>query len=195
VPCRYRKWMGTGLDLVGAWIGYLVASRAKAAAATLSATALGASAIVSAARAAGLDSMAVALTVVSAADEAGHADTEAEPDADAALDSRWHQIRLALICLGLLYQLVSASRLPLLVRLLLWPLLLLEGALKAVSDRNAYLAATQPAPPAANATATRAGKTATKAATAAAANTATTSASGDSGRSRASPGRARPKVE
>ena len=42
----------------------------------------------------------------------------------------------------MLYQLTSAERLPLLVRLLIWPLLLLEGWLAALSAANAADAAT-----------------------------------------------------
>ena len=42
----------------------------------------------------------------------------------------------------MLYQLTSADRLPLLVRLLIWPLLLLEGWLAALSAANAVSAAT-----------------------------------------------------
>lgn len=43
------------------------------------------------------------------------------------------QVQLLLVALGLLWQMQSAKRLPLLVRLLVWPLLLFEGWLAMLS--------------------------------------------------------------
>lgn len=136
-----RKWARTALDAAAAFAGYVIARRAKAAAATLSAAALGASALVSAARGLGGDALLLAANEalpeqfqqpILGGDSASESD-----DAEAWCEVAWQQIRVLLVAAGLLYQLTSADRLPLLVRLIIWPLLLVEAWLAALSDASA----------------------------------------------------------
>ena len=133
------KWARTALDAAAAFAGYVIARRAKAAAAT-SAAALGASACLCRAR---LGGDALLLAANEALPEqfqqpilGGDSASESD-DAEAWCEVAWQQIRVLLVAAGLLYQLTSADRLPLLVRLIIWPLLLIEAWLAALSDASA----------------------------------------------------------
>ena len=97
--------------------------------ATLSAAAVGASALVSVVRRFGGD--AVVIDIFTQFGELTHFFHLPGPDEDwdqeerdAWLDAVWQQVRLVLVASGLLYQFLSPARLPLIVRLLVWPLLL-----------------------------------------------------------------------
>ena len=169
-----RRWARAALDAAAAFVGYTLARQAKAAAATLSAASLGASGLVSAARGLGADA------VVRDAVEAGCAQLPAlgvlwpsllegmvpAQEAEGAggdgawsvwLESCWEQVHLALVVMGVLYQLGSSERLPLPVRVFIWPLLLLEGWLASLSASEATPlrrgASAPPAPGAAGAAA------------------------------------------
>ena len=157
LSAQKRRWALAALDAASAAVGYIIARKAKATAATLAAAALGATALVSSARRLGGDSLV--LEAYAVAKENGVAewlpfDLEWPPAADALaspgddsgtraletwLDASWQQLRLVLIVVGLLYQLTSAERLPLLLRLFIWPLLVFEGWLEALSAANAAM--------------------------------------------------------
>jgi uncharacterized membrane protein YgcG len=144
-----RLWALTAVDAGAAMVGYLFARRAKGVAATLSAVAFGASLIVSAARTAGFDALLIgddegktaaecapsgwSLWSFGGAREPG----EDEQEREGRLEARWQQVRLLLVGLGLLYQACSHSKLPLLLRLFVWPFLLFESWLAMLSETAA----------------------------------------------------------
>lgn len=118
------RWSAAALDALASAAGVLLAARAKGAAATLSASELGASAVVAGARGLGFDAVMLAVT--------GGA---AEEDAD--LDAEWQLVVALFVALSAVHQLRSPRSLPLLLRMLIWPVLLLERWLEALSVARA----------------------------------------------------------
>jgi hypothetical protein len=129
-----RKWAGAALDGAGGLVGFLVARRAKAAAATLSAAVLGATAFVGGLREIGGDAVFLQLTGGMAAEEA-------------KLEADWQIVLVLLVVAALLHQMRSPAQLPLLIRLLIWPLTLLEAYLEALSLVHAAVGSLQKAQP------------------------------------------------
>jgi len=129
-----RKWAGAALDGAGGLVGFLVARRAKAAAATLSAAVLGATAFVGGLREIGGDVVFLQLTGGMAAEEA-------------KLEADWQIVLVLLVVAALLHQMRSPAQLPLLIRLLIWPLTLLEAYLEALSLVHAAVGSLQKAQP------------------------------------------------
>ena len=143
-----RKWAVAALDgaggfvgflvgfvgFLGGFVGFLVARRAKAAAATLSAAVLGATAFVGGLREIGGDAVLLQLTGGVAAEEA-------------KLEADWQIVLVLLVVAALLHQMRSPAQLPLLIRLLIWPLTLLEAHLEALSLARAAVGALQKAQP------------------------------------------------
>ena len=110
LPPQLRRWVDAGARAGAGAAGWLLMRRAKAAATTCAAAALGAGLVGSA---------------VLGEDEEEGANGEGEGE------SGWEDVAtLVLAVAGLCFQLVSASRLGVVARVVLWPVLVLEGLLQ-----------------------------------------------------------------
>ena len=122
LPPYKQRWASAACSAAAAAFGFLLARRAKAAAAVVSAVSVGARLIVSATR-------SVAGSDVFVANALGSGSVEEEE-----LEAAWRGMLLVLVSVGLVHQLSTPERLPLFVRLLIWPLLLFESYLAALSS-------------------------------------------------------------
>jgi hypothetical protein len=120
-----RRWARSLVDCMAAALCAVLARRARGAAATLSASALGASAVVDAARHLGWDRhlkelvgalCTLGIMPMGVAEEIGGADGADAAEDEFRLAFFWQQVRLVLLAFGAIYQLFSEHRLPLIVR-------------------------------------------------------------------------------